>query len=132
MLIGFAGSAADCITLIEKFENFVERYPSQTLRCCVNFAKLWRTDKILRKYEATLLVADRDLVLELDGSGNLLESEEECYAIGSGGEYAFAAAKALCEYDKELSAEEICERAMKIAADICIYTNHNFVKEILN
>jgi ATP-dependent HslUV protease subunit HslV len=128
VLCGFAGSAADALTLVERLENQIEKLPNQTLRACVNVAKAWRTEKYLKHLEASIIVVDKDHLIELDGSGNVIEITDGIVGIGSGGLYAVSAARALLQHT-ELSAEQIAENAMKIAADICIYTNHNWVKE---
>src|SRR5690606_7782524 len=118
---GFAGSTADAFTLFERLEGKLEQYPDQLMRACVELAKDWRTDRYLRRLEAMMLVADKDVTLALTGNGDVLEPEEGVMAIGSGGNYALAAARALLDTDR--NAEEIARRAMEIAASICIYTN---------
>ncbi|WP_370931700.1 ATP-dependent protease subunit HslV [Bartonella sp. DGB1] len=130
VIAGFAGATADAFTLLERLEEKLEQYPDQLMRACVELAKSWRTDKYLRKLEAMMLVADSSITLALTGTGDVLEPEFGTMAIGSGGNYAFAAAKALM--DSELSAKEIATRALNIAGDICIYTNHNITIESLN
>ncbi|HMU40608.1 MAG TPA: ATP-dependent protease subunit HslV [Pseudomonadota bacterium] len=122
VLGGFAGSAADGIALFERLEHKLKEHNQQLLRAAVELAKDWRTDRALRRLEAMLLVADRERTLILSGSGDIIEPESGVAAIGSGGPYALAAARALCEAS-DLSARDIAERAMRIAADICIYTN---------
>ncbi len=126
VLTGFAGATADAITLFEKFEGKLESYRGNLKRASVELAKDWRTDKILRRLEALLLVADLEHTFILSGTGDVIEPEDGIAAIGSGGPYAQAAARALYE-NTNLSAREIVEKAMKIAADICIYTNKNKV-----
>ena len=126
---GFAGATADAFTLFERLEGKLEQYPGQLTRACVELAKDWRTDRYLRRLEAMMLVADREQTLVLTGTGDVLEPERDCAGIGSGGNYALAAARALLDSDK--SAEEIARRAMAIAADICVYTNHTLVLEQL-
>ncbi|MEN3794352.1 ATP-dependent protease subunit HslV [Fulvimarina sp. MAC3] len=130
VIAGFAGATADAFTLLERLEAKLEQYPDQLMRACVELAKDWRTDRYLRRLEAMMIVADKTVTLTLTGNGDVLEPEEGVMAIGSGGNYALAAAKALHETD--YSAEEIARRAMKIAADICIYTNHSVIVEKLD
>jgi ATP-dependent HslUV protease, peptidase subunit HslV len=122
VIAGFAGSAADGITLFEKFEARLKEYNGNLLRAAVELAKDWRTDRVLRRLEALLLVADRERTLMLSGTGDIIEPDGDAAAIGSGGSYALAAARALLEAT-ELPAREIAERALTIAGDICIYTN---------
>lgn len=129
VLTGFAGATADAFTLLERLETKLEQYPNNLTRACVELAKDWRTDRYLRKLEAMLAVADKTNSFILSGTGDVVEPEDGLIGIGSGGPYAVAAARALMEFD--LSAEEIAQRAMKIAGDICIYTNHNTVIEKL-
>ena len=129
VIAGFAGSTADAFTLFERLEGKLEQYPGQLTRACVELAKDWRTDRYLRRLEAMMLVADKSVTLALTGTGDVLEPEDGVMAIGSGGNYALAAARAL--YDTDKDAEEIARRAMKIAAQICIYTNENVVVETL-
>lgn len=126
---GFAGATADAFTLFERLEAKLEQYPGQLTRACVELAKDWRTDRFLRRLEAMMLVADRERTLVLTGTGDVLEPENDCAGIGSGGNYALAAARALLDSDK--SAEDIARRAMAIAAGICVYTNGNLVVESL-
>ena len=126
---GFAGSTADAFTLFERLENKLEQHPGQLVRACVELAKDWRTDRYLRRLEAMMLVADKQSTLVLTGTGDVLEPERNLMGIGSGGNYALAAARALI--DQPMSAEEIARRSMKIAADICVYTNENLVVESL-
>ena len=126
---GFAGSTADAFTLFERLEAKLETHPGQLVRACVELAKDWRTDRYLRRLEAMMLVADRQSTLVLTGTGDVLEPERDLMGIGSGGNYALAAARALIATD--LDAETIARRAMKIAAEICVYTNENLVVEIL-
>ena len=126
---GFAGATADAFTLFERLESKLEQYSGQLTRACVEMAKDWRTDRYLRRLEAMMLVADRDVTLVLTGTGDVLEPERDCMGIGSGGNYALAAARALL--DTDMSAEEIARKAMSIAAEICVYTNENFVIESL-
>ena len=130
ILVGFAGSTADALTLLERLEAKLEAYPNQLTRACVELAKAWRTDKYLRRLEAVLLVADKSNTFELTGNGDVLEPQNGVMGVGSGGTFAQAAALALM--DSELSAEEIARKAMKIAGDICVYTNHNITVELLD
>ena len=128
VLSGFAGATADAFTLLERLEAKLERFPGQLERACVELAKDWRTDRYLRRLEAMMAVADKDRSFTLTGNGDVLEPEDGVVAIGSGGNYALSAARALITVDG-LSAEEIARRAMKIAADICVYTNGNVIVE---
>jgi ATP-dependent HslUV protease subunit HslV len=129
VIAGFAGATADAFTLLERLESKLEQYPEQLTRACVELAKDWRTDRYLRRLEAMMLVADKNVTLALTGTGDVLEPEQGVMAIGSGGNYALAAARALM--DTEADAEAIARKAMQIAADICVYTNHNIVVETL-
>ena len=131
VLAGFAGTSADAFTLFEKFENKLQEYHGQLERSAVELAKEWRTDKMLRKLEALLIVADAEKMLLLSGTGDVIEPDHEFLAIGSGGDYARSAAQALIRHNPELSARKIVEEAMEIAADICVYTNHNIVIDVL-
>jgi ATP-dependent HslUV protease, peptidase subunit HslV len=124
ILVGFAGSVADAFTLFEKFEEKLERYPGNLPRAVVELAKDWRTDRYLRRLEALLAVADAAYLFVVSGDGNVIEPDDEIVAIGSGGPYALAAARALREHT-ELGAADIVRRALEIAGDICIYTNRN-------
>ncbi|UVK55550.1 ATP-dependent protease subunit HslV [Mesorhizobium sp. AR02] len=130
VIAGFAGATADAFTLLERLEAKLEQYPDQLTRACVELAKDWRTDRYLRRLEAMMLVADKSISLALTGTGDVLEPEFGVMAIGSGGNYALAAARALMDTDKD--AEEIARKAMQIASDICVYTNNNFVVEALD
>jgi len=130
VLAGFAGATADAFTLLERLEGKLERFPGQLERACVDLAKDWRTDRYLRRLEAMMAVADKDRSFTLTGTGDVLEPEDGVIAIGSGGNYALAAARALIAVDN-LSAEEIARRAMKIAAEICVYTNNNVIIETI-
>ena len=131
VLAGFAGSVADAFTLFEKFEATLEAYNGNLPRASVELAKQWRTDKVLRKLEALLLVADKENLLMISGNGEVIEPDGEVGAIGSGGFYALSAARALVKHT-ELSAAEIAKEALTIAADICVYTNHNIKVEELD
>jgi ATP-dependent HslUV protease, peptidase subunit HslV len=129
VIIGFAGATADAFTLFERLEAKLEQYPAQLMRACVELAKDWRTDRYLRRLEAMMLVADRKVGLVLSGNGDVLEPQDGVMAIGSGGNYALAAARALA--DTDLDAEAIVRKSLGIAADICVYTNANLVIESL-
>lgn len=130
VLAGFAGSVADAFTLFEKFETKLEEYHGNLPRSAVELAKEWRTDKMLRNLEALLIVADQETILLISGSGEVIEPDDGIAAIGSGGNYALAAARALAQHTN-LSAEELVRESMKIAASICVYTNDNIVVEKL-
>lgn len=127
VIAGFAGATADAFTLFERLEKKLEAHGGQLLRAAVELAKDWRTDKYLRNLEAMMIVADKDVTLVLTGNGDVLEPAHGVTAIGSGGNYALAAARALTEY--EADAEVLGRKAMEIAADICVYTNNNFTIE---
>lgn len=122
---GFAGSTADALTLFERFESKLESYPKQLVRAAVEMAKDWRMDKYLRRLEAMMIVANKTNTLLISGSGDVLEPEENAIAIGSGGNYALAAAKAFLLQSEKLDCQEIVLNSMKIASDICVYTNNN-------
>ena len=124
VLAGFAGSVADALTLYEKFEEKLERYPGNLPRAAVELAKDWRSDRVLRRLEALLTVADREHTFLLSGGGELIEPDDGILGIGSGGNYALAAARALLP-DERLSAREVVERSLQIAADICVFTNRH-------
>jgi ATP-dependent HslUV protease subunit HslV len=130
VLAGFAGATADAFTLFERLESKLERFPGQLTRACVELAKDWRTDRYLRRLEAMMAVADAETSLILSGTGDVLEPDDAMIGIGSGGPFALAAARAMIDRD-DLSAEDVARRAIDIAADICIYTNHNIVIESL-
>ena len=130
VIAGFAGATADAFTLFERLEAKLEQFPTQLLRACVELAKDWRTDRYLRRLEAMMLVADKNVTLALTGTGDVLEPEHGVMAIGSGGNYALAAARALIDTDKD--AEEIARKAMEIAADICVYTNGSVTVETID
>jgi ATP-dependent HslUV protease, peptidase subunit HslV len=130
VIAGFAGATADAFTLFERLEAKLERYPGQLARACVELAKDWRTDKYLRQLQAMLIVVDKETSLVVTGNGDVLEPEHGVVAIGSGGNYALSAARAL--YDLDMDAEEIARRAMKIAGEICVYTNDNIVIETMD
>ncbi|MEZ5775923.1 MAG: ATP-dependent protease subunit HslV [Hyphomicrobiaceae bacterium] len=128
---GFAGATADAFTLFERLEAKLDQYPDQLVRACVDLAKDWRTDRYLRRLEAMMIVADAKSSLVLTGTGDVLEPDGQVMGIGSGGNYALAAARALIETENGLSAEDIARKAMEVAADICVYTNRNLVIESL-
>ena len=130
VITGFAGATADAFTLFDKLEQKLEQYKGNLMRAAVELAKDWRTDKMLRRLEAFLVAVDKDYSLLLSGTGDVIESDDGILAIGSGGPYAQAAAKALIEHS-DLNAEEIGRAAMKIAASICVYTNEDIVVEKL-
>ena len=127
---GFAGATADAFTLFERLERKLEQHQGQLLRAAVELAKDWRTDKYLRNLEAMMIVADKDVTLILTGNGDVLEPESGIAAIGSGGNYALAAARALLDYEED--AEKIARKAMSIAAEVCVFTNGNLTIETLD
>ncbi|MGE0005527.1 MAG: ATP-dependent protease subunit HslV [Parvibaculaceae bacterium] len=129
VISGFAGATADAMTLFERLEAKLEQYPLQLTRACVELAKDWRTDRYLRRLEAMMIVADKQVSLVLTGTGDVLEPERSLVGIGSGGNYALAAARALI--DGDMDAEAIARKAMGIAAEICVYTNNNVIVESL-
>ncbi|HZZ07266.1 MAG TPA: ATP-dependent protease subunit HslV [Candidatus Binataceae bacterium] len=131
VLAGFAGSTADALTLFEKFESKLQEFNGNLRRAAVEMAKDWRTDRVLRRLEAMLIVADRESSLLISGLGDVIEPDDGILAIGSGGNYALAAARALTRHAPALSAREIAESAMRVAAEICVYTNDHFVIEEL-
>jgi len=124
VIAGFAGAVADALTLFERFENQLEKHGGQLRRAAVELAKEWRTDRVLRRLEAWLIIADRNELLVLSGEGDVVEPDEDVVGIGSGGGYAQAAAKALLQYSN-LSAAEIARTSMEIAASLCVYTNNH-------
>ncbi len=130
VIAGFAGATADAFTLFERLEAKLEQYPGQLTRACVELAKDWRTDRYLRRLEAMMAVADKEVSLVLTGTGDVLEPEDGLIGIGSGGNYALAAARALIDHD-DMDAEAIARKAMDIAAQICVYTNTNIVVQSL-
>ena len=130
VIAGFAGATADAFTLLERLEAKLERFPSQLERACVELAKDWRTDRYLRRLEAMMAVADEHHSYTLTGNGDVLEPDDGVIAIGSGGNFALAAARALMDVEG-LSAEEVARRAMRIAGEICVYTNANVIVESL-
>lgn len=130
VIAGFAGATADAFALFERLESKLDQHPGNLTRACVELAKDWRTERYLRRLEAMMIVADASASLILSGTGDVVEPEDGVAGIGSGGPYALSAARALMEFD--LSAEDIARRAMKIAADICVYTNDNLVIESIS
>ena len=130
VIAGFAGSTADAFALFERLESKLEQYKNQLKRSCVELAKDWRTDKYLRRLEAMMIVADKDISLLLSGTGDVIETDDGILGIGSGGPYAISAARALSK-NTNLDAEKIAYESLNIAADICIYTNHNIICEKL-
>ena len=130
IIAGFAGATADAFTLFERLEAKLEKHPSQLQRACVELAKDWRTDRYLRRLEAMMIVVDAETSLILSGTGDVIEPDDGILAIGSGGNYALSAARALADI-KGLTAEKIARKSMQIAGDICIYTNHNLTLEKL-
>jgi ATP-dependent HslUV protease, peptidase subunit HslV len=129
VVAGFAGATADAFTLLERLEAKLEQYPEQLARACVDLAKDWRTDRYLRRLEAMLICADKTTILTVTGTGDVLEPEFGVTAIGSGGQYALAAARALIDMD--IDAEQIARKAMGIAADICVFTNRELTVEVV-
>ena len=130
VISGFAGSTADAFALFERLESKLDQYKNQLKRACVELAKDWRTDRYLRKLEAMMIVADKEISLLLSGTGDVIESDDGILAIGSGGPFANSAAKALIKHTS-MNAEEIAKESLNIAADICIYTNHNIISETI-
>lgn len=130
IIAGFAGATADAFTLFERLEAKLEKHPGQLGRACVELAKDWRTDRYLRRLEAMMIVVDKTMSLIISGTGDVIEPDDGILAIGSGGNYALAAAKALI--NTKNSSETIAKKSLEIAADICIYTNHNIIVESLN
>ncbi len=130
VISGFAGATADAFTLFERLEAKLEQHPGNLTRACVELAKDWRTDRFLRRLEAMMAVVDKNVSLVLTGTGDVLEPEDGLIGIGSGGNYALAAARALIDRD-DMDAEAIARRAMSVAADICVYTNENIIVEQL-
>ncbi len=127
IVTGFAGSTADALTLFERLESKLEVHPNQLTRACVELAKDWRQDKYLRRLEAMMIVADKNNIFVITGMGDVVEPEHDCIAIGSGGNYALAAARA--QMDSKKSALNIAKDSMAIAADICVFSNHNVIIE---
>jgi len=130
-LVGFAGTTADAFTLLERLEGKLDQYPGQLARSCVELAKGWRTDKYLRRLEASLLVADKRAAFEITGNGDVLESHDGVLGVGSGSPFAMAAARAQMD-NPELSADDVAKKAMQIASEMCVHTNDNFLTESLD
>ena len=131
VIAGFAGGTADAFTLFERFEEQLEKHSGKLTRAAVELAKLWRTERALRRLEALLVVADKDTSLIITGNGDVIEPEDSLMAIGSGGSFAQSAARALLD-NTELDARDVVEKSLNIAADICVYTNHNLTIEVLD
>ena len=131
VIAGFAGGTADAFTLFERFEEQLEKHSGKLTRAAVELAKLWRTERALRRLEALLVVADKDTSLIITGNGDVIEPEDSLMAIGSGGSFAQSAARALLD-NTELDARAVVEKSLNIAADICVYTNHNLTIEVLD
>ncbi|HZW67049.1 MAG TPA: ATP-dependent protease subunit HslV [Pseudogracilibacillus sp.] len=131
VIAGFAGSVADAFTLFEKFENQLEKYDGNLMRAAVELAKKWRSDKVLRQLEAMLIVMNRDSILLISGTGEVIEPDDGMLAIGSGGNYALSAGRALAKHAANLTASEISEAALKTASEICVYTNDQIITEEL-
>lgn len=129
VLAGFAGSVADAITLFEKFEGKLEEFHGNLQRAAVELAQEWRSDRVLRKLEALMIVMNQDSILLVSGNGEIIEPDDGILAIGSGGNYALSAGRALKQYAPDLTAREIATASLNVAADICVYTNHNLVVE---
>lgn len=128
VVVGFAGSVSDAFSLTERFEGMLNKFAGNLMRSAVELAQLWREDKVHRQLEAMMIVADKNQILILDGSGNVIEPQDGICAIGSGGNYAYAAARALVQ-NTELSAKEIAYKSLKIASEICVFTNDNIIVE---
>lgn len=131
IIAGFAGATADAFTLFERLEAKLEAHPGQLTRACVELAKDWRTDKYLRKLEALMAVCDKETSLILSGTGDVVEPQGGIIGIGSGGNYALSAARALTQHAPDMSAEDVARKSVEIAADICVYTNNNITIESL-
>jgi|SRR5690625_3606429 len=132
VIAGFAGSVADAFTLFEMFEKRLEEYNGNLKRAAVQLAQKWRSDKILRQLEAMLIVMNKDSILLISGTGEVIEPDDGILAIGSGGNYALSAGRALATFAPHLSAKEISEAALKIASDICVYTNDEIITEVID
>ncbi|MBO1003815.1 ATP-dependent protease subunit HslV [Pseudogracilibacillus auburnensis] len=131
VIAGFAGSVADAFTLFEKFEGKLEEYNGNLMRASVELAKEWRSDKVLRRLEAMLIVMNKEHMFLLSGTGEVIEPDDGILAIGSGGNYALSAGRALAQYSPNLTAKEISEAALKIASDICVYTNEQITTKVI-
>lgn len=132
VVAGFAGSVADAFTLFEKFEGKLEEFDGNLMRAAVELAKEWRSDKMLRQLEAMLIVMNKDVMLLVSGTGEVIEPDDGILAIGSGGNFALSAGRALKEYSEDLTAEEISKAALKIAGDICVFTNDQVTTEVID
>jgi len=130
VVIGFAGSVSDAFSLSDKFEKMLQKYSGNLMRSAVELAQLWRDDKIIRKLEAMMIVADKDYLLIVSGTGEVIDPESGLCAIGSGGNYALAAARALYE-NTDMDAEEIVKKSLKVASDLCVFTNSNITVEVV-
>uniref|UniRef100_A0A6B2LKM8 Uncharacterized protein n=1 Tax=Arcella intermedia TaxID=1963864 RepID=A0A6B2LKM8_9EUKA len=130
ILVGMAGAVGDCLTLIERLERHLDETSGNLTRACVALAKAWRTEKYLRQLDAMICVADPTVSLMVSGNGDVIEPQDGIMAVGSGGTYAYACAKGLIDLEN-MDAEQIARKSMTVAADICVYTNHNFVQETL-
>lgn len=131
VVIGFAGSVADAFSLSERFEGMLNKFAGNLMRSAVELAQLWRDDKVARQLEAMMIVADKNQILILDGAGNVIEPQDDICAIGSGGNYALAAARALIQ-NTDYEAKDVAYKALKIASEICVFTNENIIVEELN
>lgn len=131
ILAGFAGSATDGLSLIAKLESALEKYNGQMMKACLDLAKQWRGDKLLRQLDAMMIVADKDSMLLVSGNGDIIEPEYDVLAIGSGGQFAYCAALALMETKTDLTASEIAKKALEIAGSVCVYTNKNISMEVI-
>lgn len=131
VVVGFAGSVADAFSLSERFEGMLNKFAGNLMRSAVELAQLWRDDKVARQLEAMMIVADKNQILMLDGSGDVIEPQDDICAIGSGGNYALAAARALVQ-NTDFDAKEVAYKALKIASEICVFTNENIIVEELN
>ncbi len=130
VILGFAGSVSDAFSLSEKFEGMLNKFSGNLMRSAVELAELWRSDKAVRKLEALMIVADKEVMLIVSGTGEVIEPDDGIAAIGSGGNYALAAARALCQ-NTDYTAEEIAQKSLKIASEICVYTNDNIKCETI-
>ena len=128
VVIGFAGSVADAFSLSERFEEMLNKFAGNLMRSAVELAQLWRTDKVMRQLEATMIVEDKNQILIIDGTGNVIEPQDNICAIGSGGNFALAAGKALLQ-NTNFSAKEVAQKSLKIASEICVFTNENIIVE---
>eukprot|EP00514_Thraustochytrium_sp_LLF1b_P011598 CAMPEP_0184550870 /NCGR_PEP_ID=MMETSP0199_2-20130426/22614_1 /TAXON_ID=1112570 /ORGANISM="Thraustochytrium sp., Strain LLF1b" /LENGTH=278 /DNA_ID=CAMNT_0026945877 /DNA_START=25 /DNA_END=861 /DNA_ORIENTATION=- len=131
VVCGFAGATADALTLLDRLEKKIEQYPGQLTRSCVELAKLWRTDKYLRRLEAIMIVVDKDVSLTLTGNGDVISSPDGVIAVGSGGLFALSAARALTALENDLDAEEIARRSMAVATELCVFTNGEYTVETI-